>query len=50
MQDVRALDQVVAVDVYLPGCPPSADAIFYALSELADGRMPRLKGKTLDWH
>jgi NAD-reducing hydrogenase small subunit len=50
MQDARALDQVVAVDIYLPGCPPSADAIFYVLSELVEGRMPVLKGKYLDWH
>ena len=32
---VRALQDVVPVDVFLPGCPPSADAIFLALSELA---------------
>jgi NAD-reducing hydrogenase small subunit len=50
MQDCRALDQVVPVDIYLPGCPPSADAIFYVLTELVAGRMPQLKGKYLDWH
>jgi NAD-reducing hydrogenase small subunit len=50
MQEARAVDQVVPVDVYLPGCPPSADAIFHALSELAAGRKPVLKGKLLDWH
>jgi len=50
MQDARALDQVVPVDVHLPGCPPSADAIFFALTELAAGRKPALTGKNLDWH
>jgi len=50
MQDARALDQVVPVDVYLPGCPPSADTIFFALTELAAGRKPVLTGKNLDWH
>jgi NAD-reducing hydrogenase small subunit len=50
MQDTRAVDQVVPVDIYLPGCPPSADAIWYVLSELLAGRMPELKGKYLDWH
>jgi NAD-reducing hydrogenase small subunit len=50
MQDTRALDQVVPVDIYLPGCPPSADAIWYVLSELLAGRTPELKGKYLDWH
>jgi NAD-reducing hydrogenase small subunit len=44
------LDQVVKVDIHIPGCPPPADAIFYALSELAAGRKPVLKGKLLDWH
>jgi NAD-reducing hydrogenase small subunit len=47
---VRALQDVVPVDVFVPGCPPSADAIFFALSELAQGRIPDLKGDTLAWH
>ncbi len=50
MQDCRAVDQVVPVDIYLPGCAPSADAIFYVIAELLAGRMPELKGKYLDWH
>ena len=50
MQEARAVDQVVPVDIYLPGCPPSADAIWHVLSELLAGRMPELKGKFLDWH
>jgi len=50
MQDARALDQVIKVDVYLPGCPPSPDTIFQALCELAAGRKPALSGKNLDWH
>lgn len=50
MQDARAISEVVDVDVFLPGCPPPADAIFYVLSELAAGRKPVLKGKLLDWH
>lgn len=37
---------VVKVDVFIPGCPPSADTIFYALTELLAGRMPDLSGKT----
>ncbi len=50
MQECRAIDQVVPVDIYLPGCPPSADAIWYVLTELLAGRKPELKGKYLDWH
>lgn len=32
--------KVVDVDVYLPGCPPSADRIFDAVVALLDGRDP----------
>jgi NAD-reducing hydrogenase small subunit len=32
----------VEVDLYLQGCPPSADLIFYTLSEIAEGRTPAL--------
>lgn len=48
--DVRALSDVVKVDVFVPGCPPDADVIFYVLSELAQGRKPELKGEKLQWH
>ena len=47
---VRALQDVVKVDVFVPGCPPDADVIFYVLSELAQGRKPELKGDLLHWH
>jgi NAD-reducing hydrogenase small subunit len=50
MTRVRALQDVVPVDIFLPGCPPSADAIFYVLSELAQGRIPELKDDNLHWH
>jgi NAD-reducing hydrogenase small subunit len=34
---------VVQVDYYLPGCPPSADLIFYVLFELLHDRTPALE-------
>ena len=43
------VDQVVKVDVHLPGCPPSADAIYYVLTELLEGRIPVLSGDNLKY-
>ena len=43
------LKDVVKVDVHLPGCPPSADAIYYVLSELLEGRIPVLSGENLKY-
>jgi len=37
---VRPIHAEVAVDVFVPGCPPRADAIWYVLSELIAGRVP----------
>ncbi|NMC13340.1 MAG: NADP oxidoreductase [Chloroflexi bacterium] len=50
MTRVRAIHEVVPVDIYIPGCPPDADIIFYALSELAQGRIPELKEANLMWN
>jgi NAD-reducing hydrogenase small subunit len=47
---VRAIHEVVPVDIWLPGCPPSADQIFYVLSELAQGRKPEIIDGMLQWH
>jgi NAD-reducing hydrogenase small subunit len=32
--------EVVTVDVFVPGCPPSADTIYAVLKELLAGRVP----------
>jgi len=38
---VRPVHACVPVDVFVPGCPPSADAIWYVLCELIAGRTPQ---------
>jgi NAD-reducing hydrogenase small subunit len=41
---VLPLHEVIPVDVYLPGCPPSAERIRSALETLLEGALPRLVG------
>jgi NAD-reducing hydrogenase small subunit len=40
---VRPLHEVIPVDFVIPGCPPSADLIFYVLNELLNDRTPSLE-------
>ena len=40
LEMVTAVDKVVKVDLFVPGCPPRADAFYYALTELLAGRTP----------
>ena len=39
------VQEVVKVDVHLPGCPPPAKSILFVLGELLEGRMPDLGSK-----
>jgi NAD-reducing hydrogenase small subunit len=39
---VRPVHEVVDVDVFVPGCPPSADVIHFVLTELLAGRKPEI--------
>ena len=43
----RPLQEFVKVDLSIPGCPPDADTIWYALTELLAGRMPQWTEKNL---
>ena len=43
----RPIQEVVKVDGHIPGCPPDADAIWYALTELLAGRKPQWNEKNL---
>jgi NAD-reducing hydrogenase small subunit len=39
---VIPLQELVPVDLFIPGCPPPADLIYFVLSEVLAGRTPEL--------
>jgi NAD-reducing hydrogenase small subunit len=45
LDQVVPVHSVVPVDLFLPGCPPSADLIHFVLSELVEGRTPDLQDR-----
>jgi NAD-reducing hydrogenase small subunit len=46
LPESRPVHEVVHVDVFVPGCPPHRDAIYYVLTELVAGRMPEVEKYT----
>ncbi len=40
MKQARPLHEIITVDAFIHGCPPTADQIWFAVSELLDGRLP----------
>ena len=46
LAQARPIHEFVNVDVYVPGCPPSADTIFMVLTDILEGRCPELMAKT----
>jgi len=42
LNKVHPIHEVVKVDYYLPGCPPSADTFWKFLTDLASGKEPSL--------
>ena len=45
---VRGCDRIVPVDVYVPGCPPTAEALMYGLLQLQK-KVNRSKRTLLNW-
>lgn len=46
LEKVRPLHEIVKVDHFIPGCPPSAHLINYVLNELLSGRTPNMEGRS----
>jgi NAD-reducing hydrogenase small subunit len=46
LKKVHPLHEVVKVDYFIPGCPPSAGLINYVLTELLAGRTPNMEGRS----
>jgi NAD-reducing hydrogenase small subunit len=46
LKKVRPLHEVVKVDYFIPGCPPSAGLINYVMTELLAGRTPNMEGRS----
>lgn len=44
---VIPVDEVIDVDLYLPGCPPHPHFVFEGLSALIDGKEPRVSKETV---
>lgn len=42
LSKVHAVHEVVRIDYYLPGCPPTADNFLKLLGDLLDGKVPAL--------
>jgi NAD-reducing hydrogenase small subunit len=45
LEQVLRIQDVVKVDYFLPGCPPSADAIHQIVVDLLEGRTPITAGR-----
>jgi len=42
LDKVHPIHELVRIDYFIPGCPPSGDAIWKFLTDLLEGRTPRL--------
>jgi NAD-reducing hydrogenase small subunit len=49
LDKVRPLNEVVRIDYFIPGCPPSGDTIWKYVTDLLSGNNPRLSFELLHY-
>ncbi len=49
LDKVRPINEVVRIDYFIPGCPPSGDTIWKYLTDLISGNNPRLDYELLHY-
>jgi NAD-reducing hydrogenase small subunit len=47
LDQVRPVHEIVPIDLFMPGCPPSADRIRATLEPLLRGEMPEMVGREM---
>lgn len=47
LEQVLPVHQVVDVDIFMPGCPPSADRIKATIEPLLQGETPQMEGREM---